>query len=238
MGGYLVKKISVILVFALILAVSSAVMANDWVDGVYEAWSDAGRNSVKYAKVFVEDGELAAVILREYTSRFVEKDWAVYSWEEAREAAQSLPLQFVEAQGPDVDIVTGATSSSDGFKQAVERALIKADPTAMAGRTYFDGTFLGRSYTGSRGYHGVVWVTLENDELVSIDRIERVNADHSFQDVEDYDTRWPLSAARANYMEAAVSAVPGYLDTITGATGATAMWNIAVRDALDNARIR
>ncbi len=232
------KKLSLVLVLALIVAVSGSAIANNWVDGTYEAWSDAGRNSVKYAKVFIEDGELVAVILREYTQRFIEKDWAVYSWEEARVAAQTLPLQFVEAQGPDVDIVTGATSSSEGYMQAVERALIKADPDAMADRTYFDGTFLGRSHAGSRGYYEVVWVTLENDEMVSIDRIERVNADHSLQDVEEYDERWPLSAARANYMETALDAEPGFLDTITGATGATFMWNIAVRDALDNARIR
>lgn len=232
------KKLTVLLALLLAFTMSSAALANNWVDGVYDAWSDAGSNSVKYAKVFIEDGAIAAVILREFTSRFVEKDWASYSWEEARVAAQTLPLAFVEAQGPDVDVVSGATSSSQGYMQAVERALVKADPDAMTGRTYFDGTFLGRSHAGSRQYYEVVWVTIENDEVVSIDRIERVNSDHSFQDVEAYDQNWPLSLARADFMENAPNAEPGFLDTISGATGSTFMWNIAVRDALDNARIR
>ena len=34
---------------------------------------------VGYAKVFIEDGKIAAVILREYTDILVEKDFAVYA---------------------------------------------------------------------------------------------------------------------------------------------------------------
>jgi uncharacterized protein with FMN-binding domain len=62
-----------------------------------------------------------------------------------------------------------------------------------------------------------------------------VLADHSIQDPEEYG--WPLEMAREAYKEAALVSEPGYVDTISGATGLTQMLNIAVRDALDKALI-
>jgi len=56
---------SLVLALMLMLIASSMVSASNWVDGVYEAWSDAGAKSIGYAKVFIEDGKIAAVILRE-----------------------------------------------------------------------------------------------------------------------------------------------------------------------------
>ena len=53
-------------------------------------------------------------------------------------------LRSLLRAGADVDIVTKATGSSTMFKQAVERALLKADPTQNS--VYFDGVFLGRSH--------------------------------------------------------------------------------------------
>ena len=41
--------------------------------------------SIQYAKVFIEDGKIVAVILREFTpNKMVEKeDWTTYHWPEA-----------------------------------------------------------------------------------------------------------------------------------------------------------
>lgn len=221
------------LVFALMLMllVTSAASAANWVDGEYEAWSDAGRNSIGYAKVFIEDGKIAAIILREYTSKLVEKDFAVYSWEEARTAVQTLGAQMVEIQGTDVDIVSGATSSSTMFKQAVERALLKADPDAKFGK-YFDGVFLGRSHYTARGYYEVVRVTIKDDKIQEV-TFERINPDYSVLDPADYN--WPLEMAWLQYSNLAKDAEPGYVDVISGATGITLTGNIAVRDALSRA---
>ncbi|MGB4378697.1 MAG: hypothetical protein WBK13_04955, partial [Limnochordia bacterium] len=89
----------VVLALMVLLLVSSMASAANWADGVYEAWSDAGARSIGYAKVFIEDGKIAAVILREYTDILVEKDFAVYPWPQARDASQVLAQKFVEVQG-------------------------------------------------------------------------------------------------------------------------------------------
>lgn len=230
------RKLSLMLVAILVLSLSSVVLAANWEDGNWEAWSDVSGRSYQYAKVFVEDGEIIAVTLREFTWLGVEKDWFSYSWEQAVDAAQTLGVEFVAAQGPDIDMVSGATSSSTGWKQAVERALVKADPAAREAQgEYFDGTFFGRSHTGGRRYYETVWVTIENDQIVDL-KFDRVLEDGEFLDPDDYG--WPLEQARETYRKAAIESEPGYVDTISGATGSSLMWNVAVRDALDRARVR
>mgnify|MGYP001184929013 CR=1 FL=1 len=222
---------SLVLALMLMLVASSMVSASNWVDGVYEAWSDAGAKSIGYAKVFIEDGKIAAVILREYTNLLVEKDFGVYSWEEARIANQTMGPKFVEIQGTDVDIISKATGSSTMYKQAVERALLKADPNAQLGK-YFDGVFFGRSHYTERGYYEVARVTIENDKIVDV-TFERILSDFSVLDPADYN--WPLEFAWQQYANLAKDSEPGYVDVISGATGITLTGNIAVRDALSRA---
>lgn len=224
------KKSFFVLAIMMVLLVSSSVSAN-WVDGTYEGWSDASEKSINYAKVFIEDGEITAVILREYTNLLVEKDFAVYPWEQAKEAFQTMGLKFVEAQSHDVDIITGATGSSTGYIQAVERALMKADPNENLGK-YFDGVFFGRSAYADRGYYEVAKVTIKDDKIESV-TFERILDDFSVQDPDEYG--WSLELAWQAYSDAAAESEPGYVDTISGATGITTMGNIAVREALDRA---
>ena len=58
----------------------ASALAAPWIDGTYEAWSDAERTGTQYAKVFINDGKISAVIVREFTDRLVEKDWTNYSY--------------------------------------------------------------------------------------------------------------------------------------------------------------
>ncbi len=225
------KTIVLSVIIMLLLVSSSLVSAANWVDGTYEGWSDASARSTNYAKVFIENGKITAVILREFTNLLVEKDFAVYPWEQAKDAYQTMGQKFVEAQTHDIDIITGATGSSTGYIQAVERALMKADPNAKLGK-YFDGVFFGRSdYTG-RKYYEVVRVTIKDDKIENV-AFARILSDFTQQNPEEYG--WPLEMAWGSYSDAAKEAVPGFVDTITGATGITKTGNIAVRDALDRA---
>lgn len=230
------KKFTLVLALVLVFSLTLISQAA-WIDGTYEGWSDATKNGTQSAKVFIEDGKLVAVILREWTDRHVEKNFSTYSWPEAGEAARTLGLQFVANQGAKADIVTGATHSCQGYIQAVERALIKASADKPANK-YFDGTFLGRSEVSSYGqYYKVVWVTIKDDKVVDY-KVQRVLPDHTIQDpsVEAYG--WPLELARESYKEAALEAEPGFVDTVSGATGLAKQSNHAVRDALDKARIK
>lgn len=228
------KKLSLVLALVLVFSLTMVSYAQ-WIDGTYEAWSDASAKSIQYAKIFIEDGKLVGVILREFTDKLVEKDWTSYPWPEAGEAARTLGKQFVDNQAAVADIVTGATGSSNGFIQAVERALIKASPEKPANK-YFDGVFMGRSDVSSYGqYYKVAWVTIKDDRVVDY-KVQRVLPDGSIQDPADYN--WPLEMARESYREAALEAEPGFVDIISGATGLTQQSNLAVRDALDRASTR
>jgi len=217
----------------LVLAFSATSFAADLADGVYEGYSDAAARSFNYVKMFVEDGKISAVILREFTDKHVEKDFATYSYTAARDAMQGLGQAFVDAQGP-VDTVSGATSSSKGFNKALERAIAKASGNTPD-QTYFDGTFLGRSHNSARGYYEVVWVTLQNDKVTDL-KVQRIQPDYTVLDPADYN--YPLEAAREQYKEIAANSTPGQVDTISGATGLTTMLNIAVQDALSKAVIQ
>lgn len=71
------RKLSLLLAVVLVLSFSVLSYAQ-YIDGTYEAWSDASDKSIQYAKVFIEDGKIVAVILREFTDKMVEKDWTTY----------------------------------------------------------------------------------------------------------------------------------------------------------------
>lgn len=229
------KRMFVVFSLVLVLLLPIYSLAASWEDGTYVGWSDAGARSMQYAKVFIKDGEIAGVILREYTDRLVEKDWTTYGWPQFGEAARSLGAKFVEAQSAEIDVYTGATGSSTGWIQAVERALTKASG-AKEQKQYFDGTFLGRSGVATRGYYNVVWVTLENDRITDV-KVQRVLEDLSILDPDTYEG-YPLEQAREAYIEEAIGRDSADVDTISGATGLTDMLNIAVQDALDRASTR
>lgn len=224
------KRFSLLLALVLVFASAGSVFAGELADGSYVGYSDASAKSYNYAKVFINGGEITGVVLREFTNKDVEKDWTTYPWENAATAAQTLGAQFIENQSAEADMVSGATGSSTGYIQAVERALAVASGDVEG--KYFDGTFLGRSHASARGYYEIVWVTIEDDQIVDID-FERVLPDHSILDPADYN--FPLEQARQQYKNEAIEGNTAQVDTISGATGSTGMWNVAVQDALDKA---
>lgn len=229
------KKLSLVLALLLVFSLTLVSQAA-WVDGTYEGWADATSNGTQSAKVFIEDGKIVAVILREWTQNHVEKNFSTYPWPEAGEAARTMGGQFVANQAAKADTITKATHSGEGYIQAVERALVSASATKPANK-YFDGTFLGQSEVSSYGqYYKVVWVTLKDDKIVDY-KVARVLPDHSIQNPSMEAYGWPLELARESYKEAALKAVPGYVDIISGATGLVIQSNHAVRDALDKALI-
>jgi len=58
----------------------------------------------------------------------------------------------------DVDVFTGATSTSTKVKDAARRALGKALMDRPAGGVYYDGTFMAMSDRTGRGW-GIVWAS-------------------------------------------------------------------------------
>lgn len=204
-------------------------------DGKWLGVSDADDHGYATALVTIEKGRIKAVELTEYTQYAVEKDFDKYPYKKSKEAHDILTKAFVTANGPNVDNVTGATSSTRKYVQAVERALAKASGNT-GGKTYFDGVFMGKSSVNKdKGYYEVVWVTIKNDKITDI-KFERVLADGKFLKLEDY--KFPLAEKRQIMKERVIAKQSTNVDVVTGATGSTAMWKEAINDALNNAKTK
>lgn len=124
-------------------------------DGTFVGYSDDNRGHVK-AEVTIENDEITAVKITEYTNQALAKDPETYGREGAfeigllAEVHEYLENAFVESNTHQVDSFTGATSTSTKAMQAVERALVKAEVDVTAG--LIDGVYQGRSEVGQRGY--------------------------------------------------------------------------------------
>lgn len=96
-------------------------------DGVYYALSNDTDKSTGVAWVTIENGKIVKVEVDELLDDGTWKDWETYPWVEAVESYKVMGQRFVDAQGVDVDIVTGATHSGEKYIQAVEKALRMAE---------------------------------------------------------------------------------------------------------------
>lgn len=82
-------------------------------DGVYSGWGTSRHGDIQ-ATVEIKDGRIVSATITQCRTRYPCSDVA------------ALPGQVVRRQSPEVDIVSGATHSSDAFYYAVVDALSKA----------------------------------------------------------------------------------------------------------------
>jgi uncharacterized protein with FMN-binding domain len=82
-------------------------------DGVYSGWGTSRHGDIQ-ASVEVKDGRIVSATITQCLTRYS------CSW------IADLPGQVVKRQSPEVDIVSGATQSTDAFYSAVVEALSKA----------------------------------------------------------------------------------------------------------------
>ncbi len=97
-------------------------------DGVFMGVSRELPTGWTIAWVTLKNDKITEVVLHSTTPKpdgegeFVIKDES-YPWAEYHEALVELPKRFVKANGTNVDIITGATGTSNEAKEAVENAL-------------------------------------------------------------------------------------------------------------------
>ncbi len=226
------KKLMVFgLALAVVLGLGFNVMAAGHMeDGIYTGYSSASDRAYVEANVSIQDGAIVNVELTEWRNTGIAKD-EDYGWDEFHEAMEVLPERFVEANSADVDIITGATSTSEMAIEAVEMALTKAENVR-----YMDGRFMGHSSVSSRGGLGVAWVTLEDGEIVDV-KLEEVQEQDGERVLKDEDYGWDeFHEAREEMPEWFVDANSPFVDVYTEATGSSNMWMEAVADALSKAR--
>ncbi|MBQ8082364.1 MAG: FAD-binding protein, partial [Clostridia bacterium] len=106
------KLLSVLLVAVMVISTLSIAVAELPADGVYTG-SGAGLNGAVKVEVTVADGKLTDVKVVEHSETPGISDPAI----------AQLPQAIVDAQSADVDVVAGATFTSNGIKEAVKAAL-------------------------------------------------------------------------------------------------------------------
>jgi len=86
-------------------------------DGVYNGWGRGFAPGLE-VKVQVKEGRIIAIDVVKH-----QETWGYYE-----ETFDALSRQMVDFQSSDVDVITGATYSGNGLKEAVENALKQAYP--------------------------------------------------------------------------------------------------------------
>lgn len=109
----MLKKVALLTVLALVLGLTSGVMA--YADGTYSGEAEGFGGPVS-VEVTVEGGEIASI---DATGDDETPDF----WEEALVTVDDI----IAAQSTDVDTETGATASSDAIVAAVDAALADAE---------------------------------------------------------------------------------------------------------------
>jgi uncharacterized protein with FMN-binding domain len=233
------SRLLAVLAAVMLLAALTGCRPSTYVDGTYQAVSQADPKGYAWARVTIQGDKITGVEIKEITEKMIEKDLQTYPWEKTREAYTTLSAQFVSKNTWDVDTVAQATSSSRKYKEAVKLALEKAKRKAAVTTTYFNGTFLGKSEADGRGAYAVVWVTVENDKIKDV-RLEEVIADGSFKDwaTYSYEQAVPGREEMTARLIAATPATVANVDVVAEVTSSSNKWKAAVLNALASAKVK
>ena len=137
----------------------------DIADGVYEGTSDAGMHPGLKVAVTFEGGSITNVEVVEHGETEGISDPAI----------EGVPAAIVASNSTTVDVVSGATLTSNAIIEAVNNAIAVASGDAPAVE-YTDGTYEGRSDKGmSPGLK--VSVTVEGGKITSVEVIEHSETD-------------------------------------------------------------
>ncbi|WP_409228190.1 FMN-binding protein [Gudongella sp. SC589] len=186
-----------------------------YVDGTYEGVSDAGMHAGLKVSVTVEGGIITnvEVVAHEETPGISDP------------AIEGVPAAIVEANSPNVDVVSGATYTSDAIIEAVSLALegAVAEAGAAPAAEYTDGTYEGVSDAGMHA--GLkVSVTVEGGKITNVEVVAHEEtpgiSDPAIEGV-------PAAIVAANSTE---------VDVVSGATYTSDAIIEAVGFALEGAR--
>lgn len=101
--------------------------AGKYQDGTFYGKSADDGKGFGVAWVTIKNDKIVNVEVDEALPDGTWKDWATYPWEEAVEGKTIMEQRFVDANGTDVDLITGATHSAEKYIVAVEAALRSAE---------------------------------------------------------------------------------------------------------------
>lgn len=251
----MVKKLFVYIIYGIITVGTLFLIAANstpkvYRDGSFQAVSQADRYGYAWVSVTLKDGKIIDVAIREYDGLGVEKLYNVYGlrFPMLEEMHKQMVKRFVEQNTWEVDVFTGATSSSKKIIDAVKFALERAKSESAATK-YFNGTFMGRSDPTNYGW-GLAWVTIENDRIVNVllDEVtpqlkdgkpvyDEANRQVFVLKSSDY-PYFPYHEAKQEFAKRIIEKQSYKVDAYTGATVSSNQWAKAVERALESAKTR
>ncbi len=198
----------------------------DLADGTHEGASDASHRGYVSVTLEIDDGEITDVTMREFRGDGSEKTPDTYDYEEWVEAYEELPQAVIDAQSADVDAISGATVTSELFKQAVRRALGEEDDEVGP---FADGDHIGYSDPTARGYVKARVVVQRG--TITHAQLREFQGDGSEKTPETYDyEEWVEAQEELPWR--VIDAQSADIDAVAGATSTTERFQQAVRRAL------
>jgi len=202
-------------------------------DGIFQGRSKADNHGYGIALVEIKDDRIVKVELKEVDENGELKDFSTYPHEPSRRAYEELPQHFVQNNSPNIDNFTGATHSTNKYKEAVQNALVKATIEKSL-PNLIDGTYVGVSDVSDLGYSGAK-VTIENNMIVQVDLMEYDQASIE-KDFDTYEYE-PSVNANKELPWAFIAAQSAHVDQVTGATYSSRQYIQAVERALEKAAL-
>lgn len=247
-----VKKIAI----ALMVAVMAIVLlvgcqpARVYNDGTFTAFSDATDRGYMEVELTIKNDKITEAHVRGFDGLALEKT-ETYRHQPFLTAKAELPKRIVAQNSWDIDLVSGATTSSNQVRMATLRALQKARVTPSTTAQFFDGTYMAMSDRGQLGW-AIAWVTIGNDKITNVvihettaardatgavipDQFVRKNVDAASPDFYAFA---PYHEARVELPKRFVAANSATVDVFTGATITSTNAMAAVARALEKAKRR
>jgi len=156
--------------FLVILGITVLISATARIykDGTFVGFSQGDRYGYVKVEVTLKNDKIENVRIWEYDGLGIEKLPETYGkrFPTLFEMHKEMAKRIITKNTWDVDVYTGATTSSNKIREAVKFALERAKLQETK-RKYFDGTFIGISDITARGY-GIAWVTIKDDKITNV----------------------------------------------------------------------
>ncbi len=221
----------------------------DYDDGVYSLEDEFDDRGWKPIVTVVVEGEKITKAyydeineenqLKGFDQEYLER-WKESSGENLMTAGPELADVLIQQQDPDkVDTVSGATSTSEKFKQLISDAL-EQSPQSKKEAGYYDGLQKAEGEYDERGWKPFVAVIVEDGRITDAYYDEVNDGTRKFKSYDDeYNANWKessgsnLQLARPQLVQELINEQnTDEIDTVTGATSTSGKFKELIEEAL------
>lgn len=201
--------------------------------GIFQGRSKSDNHGYAIAIVELQNDKIVDVQLKEVDENGEPKDLVSYPHEPLGKAYNQLRQMFIQKNSYDIDDFTGATRSSEKYKEAVKNALAKGETESHL-PDYVDGTYTAPSDADSQGYC-TASIMIENSQITGV-ILKEYDEHVSEKDFSVY-TYEPSVYANKELPRVFIVAGSDQIDMVAGATNSSKKYQQAVKRALISASV-